>query len=82
MFEQDQQQSIFSKILGLIDKIYEEILLFSSETARAIREAHTLLNNPKIDARALASSSFSALFGRGLQYISLERKNTSDNDKY
>jgi len=47
---------------------------FSAETAEVIREAHSLLANSKIDSKKLsASPSFGALFGRGLQYISLER---------
>ena len=52
---------------------------FSAETAEAIREAYSLLENSKIDSKKLsASRSFGALFGRGLQYISLERKNGED----
>jgi hypothetical protein len=65
---------VLSEILELINKIYEEFVSFSAETAEAIREAHSLLANSKIDSKKLsASPSFGALFGRGLQYISLER---------
>lgn len=73
-FETDQRQLVLSEILELINKIYGEFVSFSAETAEAIREAHSLLANSKIDSKKLsASPSFGALFGRGLQYISLER---------
>ena len=74
MFEKDQRQSVLGEILELIDDIYKETASFSFETAEAIREARTLLGTSKIDSRVLSIClSFSALFGRGLQYISLER---------
>ena len=42
MLEKDQRQSVLGEILELIDDIYKETASFSSETAEAIREAHTL----------------------------------------
>lgn len=66
------------KFLSDIKKNLQECIIivrkFSTETASALREALNLLSHHQLDAsQVVEMTKFAALFGRGQQYLSLNR---------
>jgi len=76
-YERLRSESYMIQFTDLVGEIGEDIASVSSETGKALVEAHGLLAAAQVDPRAVAAAKrFSRLFGRGQQYISFTRRAT------
>lgn len=74
-FENSRDLQFLQDIQHILGQIIVLVESFSTEVANALREVQSLLAYYPIDRKALAESQkFGSLFGRGQQYLSLNRR--------